>query len=106
VLDEAFGIRLLGGNATLYSMVLKEFFKENIFLIQTIGAQIERGDYQEAAKTAHKVKGSSGSIGAKQLRDTASELQRALEGGGPGIGRVYEDFQEAFNKVMTHIKGI
>lgn len=105
VLDEEFGIRLLGGNATLYHMVLKEFFKDNIHLLQTLSKQIESGDYQEAAKTVHKVKGGSGSIGAKRLHGLAAEFQSTLENKDYGkIRELHQEFQAVFGKVMQYIK--
>ncbi|NCB51871.1 MAG: transporter substrate-binding domain-containing protein [Clostridia bacterium] len=104
-LDEELGIRLLGGNAVLYRMVLKEFFKENISLLQTLNEQIESGNYRKAANTVHKVKGSSGNIGAKRVHELAVELQGALENNeGPEIKKLFAEFSGAFEKAMQYIK--
>lgn len=105
LINEKDGIKLLGGNVELYHMVLKEYYGENKNLIEELSAQIDAGNYSSAAKTVHKVKGSSGNIGAKGLFAIASNLQKALENqSDPEINEFSKEFQNAFTQVMLYIE--
>lgn len=101
--SEEDGLKLLGGNVALYHMVLREYHTENIGLIEEISSQIESGSLSEAAKTVHKIKGSSGNIGAKSLYTVASKLQKALESGSPEAGELFKEFKQTFEQVMLYI---
>lgn len=102
-LNEEDGLRLLGGNVELYRAVLREYRAENTGLIAELLSEIESGNFPEAAKTVHKVKGSSGNIGAKSLYMVASKLQKALETKSPEAGGLFEEFRQIFEQVMLHI---
>jgi CheY-like chemotaxis protein len=102
-LSEEDGLRLLGGNVTLYHTVLREYRIENSGLLAELSVQIASGNFSEAAKTVHKVKGSSGNIGAKSLNMVASKLQKALECGSLEIGELFEEFKRIFEQVMLYI---
>lgn len=107
LLNEADGLKLLGGNIELYHIVLKEYYEENKDLIETLTSQIDKGDYLVAAKTIHKVKGSSGNIGAKSLYAIAIKLQKALENQSePEINEFFKAFQSTFIQVMLQIEKI
>ena len=81
LLDTADGIRRLGGNEELYRMIIKEFMAENQTTGEAMSEAINRGDYIAAAQIAHKIKSSSGNLGAKRFYQLASELQKSLEEG-------------------------
>ena len=105
LLNKKEGIKLIGGNAELYQMVLKEYYWENKNLIEELSSQISAGDFAVAAKTVHKVKSSSGNIGATSLYAVASKLQIALEDHNkPEIEASYEEFQNIFSQVMLLIE--
>ena len=105
LLNEEGGIKLLGGNVELYHFVLKEYYSENKNLIEELSAQIDAGNYSAAAKIVHKVKGSSGNVGAKGLFTIASNLQKALEiHSEPEITEFYKVFKNSFGQVMLHIE--
>jgi len=104
-LNEQDGIKLLGGNVELYHMVLKEYYGENKNLIEELSSLINDGNYLAAAKAVHKIKGSSGNIGAKSLCAIASNLQKALENHSePEINKFYREFHSSFAQVMLHIE--
>jgi len=107
LLNEEDGIKLLGGNIELYHMVLKEYYGENKNLIEELTVLINDGNYSAAAKNVHKVKSSSGNIGAKSLCKIASNLQKALENqSDTEINEFYKEFQSSFIQVMLHIEKI
>lgn len=105
VLDEADGIRHLGGNVDLYKMVLKEYHSENTHVPSLLKEKIKNKDYKEAVQIVHKIKSSSGSIGAKSLCVVASELQKALNDEDvPEISVVHKEFQNILNQLLREIK--
>lgn len=60
--------------------------------------------YIEAARVIHKVKGSSGSIGAKKIYELAIELQKVLElEQETDIRALYEDFHGTFKRLLAEI---
>jgi HPt (histidine-containing phosphotransfer) domain-containing protein len=79
VLDRAVGIRNLGGDSTLYQLVLAEYLKENRETPRQLSEAIQSEQYGEAIKIVHKIKSSSGSIGAQSLYEAANELQKQLQ---------------------------
>ncbi|HCU07376.1 MAG TPA: histidine kinase [Clostridiales bacterium] len=79
VLDPAAGLRSIGGDAEVYRLVLAEYAKENQETISRLSAAIKEKRTSDAIQIIHKVKGSSGGIGAKSLYDVSVSLQRALK---------------------------
>jgi len=79
VLDYQQGLKNIGDNIDIYNQVLKEYHNENEDTLKRLEAAIDEKRYDDAAQIAHKVKSSSGSIGATPLQDVATSLQKALE---------------------------
>ncbi|MEA4929453.1 MAG: transporter substrate-binding domain-containing protein [Candidatus Limiplasma sp.] len=77
--DSARAMRQLGIDAGLYASILREYLNENAHTGQELQAQIDGGDFAQAAHTVHKVKSSSGSLGATRLATCAERLQKALQ---------------------------
>lgn len=103
-LDVADGIKRIGGDAGLYHMMLQEFYNENITVAQTLKETIGAKDFEQAIHIAHKIKSSSGNIGAKSLNEAASELQKSLQSGdGVDINKKADRFQKIFDRVMIEI---
>lgn len=105
VLDREEGLRYMGNNKSLYESVLEAYFNENQEVSENLDLDIKNGRYPEAAQTVHKVKSSSGSIGAKQLFEIAKALQKALEGGDEKeIASLHPQFTEAMKQLLATIK--
>jgi CheY-like chemotaxis protein len=79
VLNTAAGLRNLGVDQGLYLEILNEYRNENLETADKLALAIKEARYSDAAGILHKVKSSSGSIGAKPLYDLAVRLQKALE---------------------------
>ena len=79
VLNRQLGLKNMGGNEKLYNQVLQEYYKENRDTLGALKAAIREKRYADAAQIVHKIKSSSGSIGAKSVQDAAGLLQRVLE---------------------------
>ena len=66
---------------------------------------IQEKRYGDAAQIVHKVKSSSGSIGAKPLYDVSMELQEALnEQKEDEIPLLQEKFSRFMSKLLEEIK--
>ena len=79
VLDIGDGLRRIGGSEEVYRMVLQEYREENACIAPSLTEQIMAGNDDQAVQIVHKIKGSSGSIGARRLQEAAAQLQKALQ---------------------------
>lgn len=77
-LDEIKGLFNVGGNKDLYNTILNLFIEESKDTIALLNDSVEKSDYEQAKQIVHKVKGSSGTIGATLLYETCIEFQKAL----------------------------
>ena len=104
VLAENEGIRRLGNNKDLYLMVLDEYYRENQNVLPILTGNIYERHYQDAIQIVHKIKSSSGNIGAKRLFTVASALQKALENEDETeIIRLQEQFQDEYHQLFGDI---
>lgn len=104
-LNTADGLKRIGGDEAIYRLVLREFADEN----KTVGGQLRRavdaGDTDAAVQIVHKIKSSSGSIGAAELHETATELQKALQGRDqPSTERLHGRFQTLLTELLRAIE--
>ncbi|GAB6108144.1 response regulator [Fusibacter bizertensis] len=105
VIDTATGIRNVGGNAELYGLILKEYLKENKDVSLILNKAINENDYATAIQIVHKIKSSTGSIGAKSLHLAASELQKALtDNEVETVQRLSRVFNKLLKKVLVEIE--
>ena len=79
VLNMAVGLKSLGVGQDLYLQILNEYRNENLETADRLALAIREARYADAAGIVHKVKSSSGSIGAKPLYELAVRLQKVLE---------------------------
>jgi len=105
VLDRQLGLKNMGGNEELYLHALMEYYRENLDTSERLEAAVREKRYAEAAQIVHKVKGSSGSIGAGPLHDVATLLQKALqEKKDDEILPLQKRFSELIGKLLEEIK--
>ncbi len=105
VLDQEAGLINMGGNSELYRQVLNEYARENQDIVDKLKLAIQEKRYGDAAQIVHKVKSSSGSIGAKPLYDVSMELQEALnEQKEEEIPLLQEKFSRFMSKLLEEIK--
>lgn len=105
VLDRQLGLKHMGGNEALYDQVLIEYRNENQDTLGRLAAAVHEKRYADAAQIVHKVKSSSGSIGAKSLQDTAALLQDALnEGNEERIAPLADCFSRLLVQLLEELK--
>lgn len=107
VLDRKEGIKNLGGSSEIYRLVLREYFYENQDVNTKLLLAIRDKKYTEASQIVHKLKSSSGSIGAKKLYDLSVSLQKALnEKREEEISSLHAIFSDTLNKLFVEIENI
>ena len=105
VLDQAAGLINMGGNEELYQQVLNEYARENRDIVDKLTLAIQEKRYGDAVQIVHKIKSSSGSIGAKPLYNVAMALQKALNEQKEGeIPLLQEKFSRFLSKLLEEIK--
>jgi len=75
VLNVQESLERLGGDLQLYITIIEEFLNQHAESCGQFKALIAAGDYEEAARVAHTLKGASGSIAAVKV----TKLSEALE---------------------------
>ena len=105
VLDTEAGSAHLGLNPELYRRVLEEYGKENQGTTDRLTLAVREKRYEDAADIVHKLKSSSGSIGAKPLYDLAVRLQKALEETNEqSIDTLMSQFVKTLGRVLEEIR--
>jgi len=104
-LNTADGLKRIGGDESIYRLVLGAFAEEN----QTVGAElkhvVDEREFDKAVQIVHKVKSSSGSIGATGLHDTAAELQKALQEHEETVtAQLHDSFQTQLAQLLREIR--
>jgi signal transduction histidine kinase/DNA-binding response OmpR family regulator len=104
ILDKVVGLKNIGGNQELYADVLKEYYTENMNTASQLSDAIKDKRFSEAISIVHKVKSSSGSIGAKALYDISIRLQKALEDKKEKeITTLHRDFMQMLKNLLETI---
>lgn len=105
VLDRQLGLKNMGDNLELYLQVLKKYRDENQDTLERLAAAVRAKRYAEAAQIVHKVKGSSGSIGAKSLHEVARSLQKVLsEEKEDEIAPLHDRFAKLLRKLLEELE--
>ncbi len=73
--------------AALYEKVLRDFHTRFSGEPERIRQALAAGDRDSATRMAHSVKGTGGTIGARDLFAHAKELEESIKGGATGPGR-------------------
>jgi HPt (histidine-containing phosphotransfer) domain-containing protein len=104
ILDARMGLMNMGNNVSLYQQILEIYLSENQNTTFALTQAIGEKRYDEAALLIHKMKSSSGSIGAKSLYELAKKLQKALENNNEDeINYLFKDFKHQLKKLLEEI---
>ena len=107
VLDKAAGLDSMGGSEEIYRQVLLEYARENADTSRKLDQALAQRRFADAAGIVHKIKSSSGSIGAGALYQTCAKLQKALEEERTDeIGALRDAFDSLLSGLLKEISGI
>lgn len=105
LLDVSSGLKNMGGNELLYLEVLREYQKENQEFLIELNRLIKSRAYEEVEHLIHKLKSSSGSIGAKEIYDYCVKFQKVLQDGKDIDILMYKsDFTDLFQRLLEEIQ--
>lgn len=76
-IDMKDGLTRLNGNWTVYKRILLSFRHKQSGVVDSLERLILQGEWDEATRLAHSLKGSGGNLGAKQLYETAAAMEQA-----------------------------
>lgn len=103
-LNISLGLRSFGGNINLYKQVLTIYLEENKDTDQNIRELVELKEYESASLLVHKLKSSTGTIGASQLYDLCVTYQTQLKNKNETeISETKDIFSEALRTVLEEI---
>ncbi|MBY5921782.1 PAS domain S-box protein [Ferrimonas balearica] len=80
LLDVDKGLALVQGSAKLYHRLLTRFAESQTDSIQAIGQSVSDGDFEQARRQAHSLKGLVGSLAAPELVKLLARLEKKLAG--------------------------
>lgn len=80
---------LIGDDRDKIGRYLQMFLDGARQTITEVAEAMARGDLAEVRRAAHKLKGSSGMVGAKRLATVAAELERAAAAGSVPDGSAF-----------------
>ncbi len=94
------------GNADLMRRVLKKFQRRFSEELAELNEALELGDTPRLARLAHRVKGTSASVSARRLQQTAAELEELGRAGRaaeilPCIERLREEWEKCSQEAET-----
>ncbi len=75
------GLQRLNGNWVAYKRILLSFRNKQAEAVTQLKQLIQQGQWDEAARLAHSLKGSGGNLGAKQLYETAAVMEQVCREG-------------------------
>lgn len=75
------GLTRIRNNTALYIKLLRRFFEENENIGECIDTLIVQSDFEKIAMEAHKIKGTSGTLGANQLMLYADLIEHTADDG-------------------------
>jgi two-component system sensor histidine kinase/response regulator len=90
----------------LYLWVLRTFVANEANAAMNIGEALNAGDISLAARLAHTIKGTAGTIGAVKLEGLALAFEAAINGGEPAITikNTLEDFATELARLVADLK--
>ena len=98
-------LKMLNGNREQLTRLLTSFMDDKAGAADEIVASVTAGDFHAAYQLAHKLKGTSGTMGAKRLHAAIVQLERELKAGRHNPAAL-DAFREEFNFAMSAIAGL
>lgn len=105
VIDYEDGINRIGCKAEVFDKILQQYYNETLGVADDVTAAIDSEDFKQAAEIVHKLKSSSGNIGAKELYQVAADLNSALKSTDRSmIQKTLPEFLEQIKLVQAELK--
>ncbi len=104
-IDFDLGVRRMGGDRSLYRMVLTSFINEVRELLYALREAVKQGEAAGAASLVHKCKGSCGSIGALRAHTLCVRSEKELRAGESGCSSpLIQELMEELEHVLEQAR--
>lgn len=105
VINRADGMKYTGNNEALYAKILHSFYNESKDTVSDLQKALLVGDYESARQIVHKIKGTTGTIGATKVYDLSKKLQQAIEQEDKiEVHKRFEEFAVLFKQLIDEIE--
>ena len=103
--DTKSGLAMLGGNKTIYVMLIKKYFTGDLY--EKAVEAVAEGDSVKAQTALHTLKGATGNLHLKALYEKSKELELGIkESGVMPANEGMADLAQIQMETMTEIQGI
>jgi HPt (histidine-containing phosphotransfer) domain-containing protein len=102
-IDKADGLRRMMNKPALYEKILRDFHARLIDTPQVIRTTLASGDFVGAERHAHSAKGLAGTIGALDLQNAATALEKTLRESEMPSEAVFAQFEQTLRTVIDGI---
>ena len=105
-LDIGKGLKVLNGRLDIYLRLLRQFGADHADDLARLRERISAGDWDEAGRQAHTLKGSSANLGATGVQGLAAKLEAAIKDGRDAltIERLVSTLEIGLQELVTGIR--
>jgi HPt (histidine-containing phosphotransfer) domain-containing protein len=102
-IDTVSGLKLTGGRPQRYEALLRKFAERQGDTVATIRAALSSGEYGDAERAAHSLRGAASSLGAMRLSEAAAKTEAALKT-GQGVEEALAALSNSLGTVVEAIR--
>lgn len=103
-IDTSEALAQLGGSEKLYKTLVNGFYDKYQHVDQEIESLIKDGNLEDARRLAHSIKGLSGNLGAKVLREKAMNLEYAIRDESGEMLTNLDLFADELSDVISEVR--
>lgn len=100
-IDLRWGLERIGGNKRLFRKLLGELVSNHGNALQIVQQQLANGQYEEARRELHTLKGVAGNIGARTLQHETEKLELQLTDDESIEAELPRSFRDAFTTLFN-----
>jgi two-component system sensor histidine kinase/response regulator len=100
------GLKVLNGRIDIYLRLLRQYGADHADDMARLREQISAGNWDEARRLAHTLKGSSANLGATGVQGLAAKLEEAIKDGRDAvtIGRLVNTLEIGLQELVAGIR--
>ena len=103
-IDLTFGLKQLSGNKSLLLRMLNKFKDEYRDVMEKIQLHLDDGQYTDAHRIIHTIKGVAGNLGLTALHHVSREYEAFLKDQQPDMDSAKREFQQILQQTLAEIE--